>query len=267
MSARGLAIALAVFFNESSPAVALEPTSEWRIEPSDARCVAVRNFGSADGPVTLAIKAPPTGSSLQVAIIRSGHVRSPEQLGATIRVGDQSFDTFALRYPTGKKQSVSLVNLLEDAVAATRSAAALEVTVAGGFDGRFSLAEAGPMWSQLDACLGRLRRTWNVDDELQGGTASGARAILPIQSLFSADDYPALAVSEEWQGTTGFLLLIDEKGAVQDCTLTQSSGVAILDSRSCGIVRARGKFAPAMGTDGQPIKSYWSQRITWRLVG
>ncbi len=264
MSARRLAIALALILSHPSPALALQPINEWRIEPSDARCVAVRQFGSADDPVTLAIKAPPTGSSLQLAIIRRAYVRSPEQLGATLRLGDQSFDTFALRYPTnGKKQAVMLFNLLEDAAAATRNATGIEIGVTGGVDSSFWFGQSGAMWTQLDACLERLRDVWNIGEGHEGRIATGPRG--DLQGSFSSSDYPLEALRKEYGGTTAFVLLIDETGAVKDCTLTESSGMAVLDARSCGVITARAKFAPAIDVDGKPTKSSWFQRISWRL--
>ncbi|MEO7364861.1 MAG: energy transducer TonB [Sphingomicrobium sp.] len=75
------------------------------------------------------------------------------------------------------------------------------------------------------------------------------------------------AVLDDQSGTTDVILLIDESGAVKDCTLTSTSGVAVLDSRTCGMILSGGKFAPATLGDGQPAKSVYEQRITWRIVG
>jgi len=53
----------AVLGMTSAPALAIRPISEWKIEPSDVRCVAVRKYGTADKPLTLALKAPPIGNA------------------------------------------------------------------------------------------------------------------------------------------------------------------------------------------------------------
>lgn len=60
-------------------------------------------------------------------------------------------------------------------------------------------------------------------------------------------------------------ILIDEKGKVADCTVTQTSGLAALDSQTCFIITSRAKFVPAVGADGNPAKHSMSPRIQWKM--
>jgi protein TonB len=66
-------------------------------------------------------------------------------------------------------------------------------------------------------------------------------------------------------GTAVMVLLIDESGKVADCTLTETSGAAALDAQGCAVIRERGKFTPAIGTDGRPAKSAIQVRVHWKL--
>ena len=57
----------------------------------------------------------------------------------------------------------------------------------------------------------------------------------------------------------------DERGAVADCSITETSGYATIDAQSCAIIQERAKFEPAIDTQGKPTRSSYSQRITWKL--
>lgn len=81
----------------------------------------------------------------------------------------------------------------------------------------------------------------------------------------TTDDYPARALREERQGTTGFRLTIGPDGSVTSCTVTSSSGSSDLDETACRLLPRRARFKPATGTDGQPMADTYSSRIVWRI--
>jgi len=81
----------------------------------------------------------------------------------------------------------------------------------------------------------------------------------------TTDDYPARALREERQGTTGFRLTIGPDGSVTSCTVTSSSGSSDLDETACRLLPRRARFKPALGTDGKPMADTYSSRIVWRI--
>jgi TonB family protein len=78
-------------------------------------------------------------------------------------------------------------------------------------------------------------------------------------------DYPAKAIREKLEGETGFRLAIDAQGRVTSCTVTVSSGSALLDETTCKLVTARARFTPAIGTDGRPSAGFYSSRMRWKI--
>ena len=271
MLARSLPLVGAAMVSISAPAPAADPVTAWSIEPSDVRCVAVRKYGTANKPITLALKAPPMGSAMQLAIIRHGYRNKASQIDTTVTLDGRAFPTYALVYPLGfparqSKQSVSLIHLPSAAADSVRNAKDLDVRIKETSNDDFALGAPKDVWAKMDECLTRLRDTWNVGEDSAARIASTAVDIVPLQSIFTPDDYPPIAAWKEFSGTTAVLLLIDEKGAVKDCTLTESSGMAIIDSRTCALISYKGRFRPATGADGKPIKSGWAKRITWRVV-
>ncbi len=86
-----------------------------------------------------------------------------------------------------------------------------------------------------------------------------------IQSYFSTDDYPAEARGTGAQGLVRFTLTIDPGGRVIGCTITQSSGSAVLDDATCRIMQRRARYTPAMDDNGSPTTGTIEQEITWKV--
>src|SRR3546814_9078590 len=55
------------------------------------------------------------------------------------------------------------------------------------------------------------------------------------------DDYPARAMREEREGTTGFRVTYNAEGRVTSCDVTSSSGHADLDAETCKLITRRGR--------------------------
>jgi hypothetical protein len=66
-------------------------------------------------------------------------------------------------------------------------------------------------------------------------------------------------------GSTKFLLMIDESGAVIDCLVSETSKVASLDAMGCQVMRARVRAKPALDSAGKPVKSIYVQTVNWQL--
>ena len=247
-----------------------EALSNWALERSSERCVISRKYGPATAPVTLGFKAPPSGDALQIVIVRPDNRTGTTQTQSRITIDKEIVRTTVLNYPLGRDRAAHLVNLSGAHSALLRRAGELEVWVKGsarmhkGLLRSFGLGPMATAWAQLDSCLARLRQAWHISEDGPQLQAA-ARPKVPMELLFGPADYPGVAVRRKQTGTSGILLLIDESGAVKDCTLTEASGVAVLDSITCLVIFSRARFQPALGPDGKPAKSAYRQKITWRL--
>ena len=92
-----------------------------------------------------------------------------------------------------------------------------------------------------------------------------ATPVVPLASLFSADDYPAAALSAEQEGIVLFRIAVDRDGRVAGCDIVSSSGSFGLDSTTCRIIRARAKFRPARTAKGKKTADVVYGRIWWRI--
>lgn len=82
-------------------------------------------------------------------------------------------------------------------------------------------------------------------------------------SWATTNDYPARALREEREGTSGFRVTVGPDGRVTDCQITSSSGHADLDQATCDNVRRRARFNPAKDGEGQPTTGSFSSRVRW----
>ena len=73
-------------------------------------------------------------------------------------------------------------------------------------------------------------------EELQRA-ARPPRGRLPVQRLFSPDDYPPGADGR--RSVVGVRLIIAPQGSIIGCSITRSSGSARLDSATCNTIRRR----------------------------
>jgi TonB family protein len=88
----------------------------------------------------------------------------------------------------------------------------------------------------------------------------------PPKPLFSRDDYPTEARANRWQGKVVADLTISAEGRVTACTIVQSSGHAVLDQKTCDILRSRATFKPARGANGRPVEDHIrTPPIAWIL--
>lgn len=244
-----------------------QPISNWGIEPSDARCVAVRQFGSVNKPTILALKASPYADVIQIAILRAGLRRGYLQSKATVDTDSKDYVTTALSYPLdGDRRRVAhLISLDAETSAALRTTRTLQTTIVEGTRETFDMGQMASLWKNLDDCVSSLRRHWNIGENAESIMSEPPRG--NMQALFSPEDYPVRAILADESGATRIGLLIDKNGRVRDCTLLETSGIAMLDSRSCGIITQRAKFVPATDDKGKPMRSPWVQTIRWSLAG
>ena len=257
----------------------LRPTSKWHVDFADSQCIASRDYGTPGEPLFLVLKAPPVGDVVQIAVIRNGSLREPDQIAGEILFDEHSaIRTNFLEYGVKKLgQRALMMNLMTTDLSPMRKASTIRIRTRpedpkhglpkprSQTDLTFISSDVPQVMDLLKECAADLREVWNVWDENHDSVTLKKGPSGDIQRLFSGADYPAAAQMRDQSGTTTLEILIDETGKVADCTVTETSGAASIDAQSCAILRERGKFRPAIGLDGKPAKSAWSQSITWRL--
>ena len=244
----------------------MQPIEKWNVDFGDAHCIALRNYGSPANPVRLGLKPSPIGDVMQVSVLRTAANKQVDQFDGTLtldRASPRKVSILGYGSKSGKTR-ISTINLPLSTFQAIRGASSLRVRSPGEVDLAFALSQMEPVARALDRCVAGLRKMWHLGEH-SAAIKTEASLDKPLRKLFSSNDYPGDAVIANASGTVGLIMLIDETGKTASCMITQASGRASLDAQSCAIIATRGRFSPALGADGKPIKSGTTGRINWKM--
>lgn len=261
----GLAAAAFILAGAAEPPPLRQPTKSWIVDYGESACMALRSYGSEAEPTTLAFRPSPNGTVVRLVLARRG--RPPpraEQFGVVMNVAPPSRKTTGLRFAArdGKTEFV-WINARRSDLEGLRRAG--EIAIRGGpVDERLALPGIGKVLDALDTCNADLRRYWNVGEHGQA-VARPAAPLRPLTRYFSAADYPAAAVIRGQGGRSVVMMMIDEGGALKDCLVEETSGIATLDAMTCIVLRDRAKFRPAADSAGRPMRSVLTQSVVWRI--
>jgi Gram-negative bacterial TonB protein C-terminal len=271
MSQRVFCAAVVVaILTSTTPASAgvLQPTANWVVDYREDQCLAIRQYGSAQKPLTLGIRPAPNGATYELLVSQahSGPDFATEQKGA-VDFGNGPIKAWLLNYGSKIGRS-DIYQFRISAAEMTLANVAFTVTFKPerAPNLTFALRSMPQVLKTLHDCTEDLMHYWNADGEKTGTIAKGAKG--DVRSVFTADDYPPEAVQRNQQGSSQFLLLIDEKGAVAGCHVLVPSGVPVLDVMGCQVIRARARFTPALDLLGKPVRSMvTTPPVVWRVEG
>ena len=251
-----------------SLAEARVPTGGWVVSFDDAQCLAFRDYGTKEAPIQLLMKTPPVGGVVQLAIARKGSPIQAAQVKGTLGIDDRAPTRISmLAYsPEGSGLRVYTMNIPAGEFALVRQAKEIEIR-SGSLQENFLLTNMTALLKTIDDCVADLRRVFNViDPQTAEKSPLKRRATARLGNLIDSDDYPRDALYGNQGGKVTFALLIDEKGKVADCSVIETSDVAVLDAQSCILLSKRARFEPALGPDGKPAKDALTAAIVWRMA-
>jgi TonB family protein len=132
-----------------------------------------------------------------------------------------------------------------------------------------ALIAAVVIWTvQQYSASDSIRRTSKVAPRDKDAAERSASARGEVGTLFTTDDYPAIALANNQEGTAQARLIVDADGHVSKCTIIRSAGYESLDSATCSILEKRAHFSPARDATGKPIEStVVTPPIRWQLEG
>jgi TonB family protein len=213
----------------------------------------------------LVIKAPPLARIYQIAVIRNGSSGKPLQHETTVTFGQEAPIKASMLAFNADRRRVHLINLTSEEFSKAMQAASVRIKGGRELDRTFALSSMPALLSTLRTCVTGLEAHWGGVME----TPKGPEPVRPpkgnLAGIFTSNDYPDEAVDQLQQGSVQMILLVDEQGRVADCTLSATSGVAVLDAQACYVVKERARFQPASGPDGKPARGIFRQTISWRM--
>jgi TonB family protein len=280
----------------------LAPTSDWQLRAYDDKCRMIREFGEGEDAMTLWIDKGGPGPGVNLTLIGRA-VRSP--YGAYVRVGFAPGEPVERNFITANSSKgrpvlglfgVVPVSLLAESAAKEAApatdaeesvdfaqAAATEFADEATLRKRFAAIEAlelsggviDPVTLELDRFLPMSDDLMKCAMELtkrlsQDLVAAGGKRVEPVdQQIWAAkiqENYPAHLARTGQQGTVAVRLTINKQGSPTFCEVTANSGPVSFNDTACLQLLRHARFSPATNADGEPVASFWSTRITYKLT-
>jgi TonB family protein len=243
----------------------LQPAGPWHVDYEDSQCLASRDYRSTNHPLTLTLAPSITNAAMRILFVRNGHTPQTQQ-EVTLRLGGQeALKTFAFVYePAANGHRIYSINVTMQQFRAAEGSQTMAVD-GGDLKAELVTDMLPQVLAELDKCILDLQRRWNVTLPLRGSPGSNPNPSADVRTIFSNDDYPAIALYHGQSGEVGVSLLIDETGRVADCSVDKPSGFGILDVATCVLIRNRARFIPATDSAGKPTRDALATVVTWKI--
>lgn len=249
----------------AQPAATYTPSGKWTVEFADSMCVAIREYGTPEAPLTLLLKPLPGDSNIELMIGASRNLarKTKGETKVTLDPSGQNFAAYYYdAYAFKLRRHISRYYVQDIPLEALGKATAINFDTDQASRREFALTDMAQLRKVLDRCQDDLLRSWGADPAALAMIATRAKM---VAGYVSDLDYPKGAANRGEQGTVALRWVVDPKGQPVGCTIVSSSESLELDSVSCALVSARFRYEPALDTSGKPVASWVSQRITWRL--
>jgi TonB family protein len=85
------------------------------------------------------------------------------------------------------------------------------------------------------------------------------------QAIVTFRDYPSDSLRQHEYGIVSIVLRVSPEGRVISCDITESSGAAALDKKTCSLHMARARFDPAKDATGLPTAGEYRASTSWGI--
>ncbi|MCM8556465.1 energy transducer TonB [Sphingomicrobium sediminis] len=236
----------------------LEPSSRWQVDFGETECLAIRKYGEGAEATHLVIKPYATGDRFEIALIDDRVTGDTLSQGGTMRVGDDDIALPGIRF-SDDEAGRTVTTWFGDDLSALSGAEQVDLELGEG-ERSLKLTQATAVVDALQECRTVLADRYNMSGNVVTTPPQGNVDVL------RDEDYPLLALDEDQESVFRALLLLDEEGNVAECSLLSFAGDALFVARSCGLIRERARFEPAIGPDGTAVRSaFVTPVVQWRL--
>lgn len=271
-------------------ALVLEPSSRWELDYAKDSCALRRMFGEGDQKAQLEMRRFQPGLGLQTSIVTNAmrmtkrdfryrfdpqtEWRDAELANYAYFAEDFEGVIFTPRWfdlPIGEKaKDEEIEQFLKTADLQALEAAAGEqvqsITVSRAFKDDLVL-RTGPLKAPLiamNACIDELLNHWGID-------VAAHKTLTRPATAKNADEmgrripYPPKMLAKGLPGIVNVRLEVDAEGRVSGCHIQMELSDSAFEDSTCRTLQRALKFDPALDKDGNPISSYWINRVNFRM--
>lgn len=273
----------------------LAPSSPWHVNYAEDSCRLARRFGEGDGAVLLALDRYHPGDAFRLLLAGAPLEGARSTREARLRFGpaegEQELDYFkgelggqpALIFrtrmriaPFGEAEE-ALRKRLERArqphrfdpakldPARAEAVRYFSIDASGLPPIVLETGSLGEPFLALQRCNEELLTHWGIDVEKH---RSLSREVAPAGNparWLSTADYPGGPMRRGEQAIVNFRLIVDREGRVEECHIQQATQGDAFERAVCEAVVKRARFEPALDAEGNPIRSYYVNSVTFQM--
>ncbi len=131
---------------------------------------------------------------------------------------------------------------------------------------RLEVGNLGNIYKAMNACMDDLIVSWGLDLEQD---RRRAKAPQPLNLLDVARtlqrNYPSGPLRRGGQTDLHIRLMVDPSGRVTDCVISEIMTAEGFGIEACEIMKSRLEFAPSVDIEGNPMRSYYTTQISYRI--
>lgn len=273
MASLSTLIALALAFQaiepakESSPKAQTLTQARWEIDYGNAKCRLIRHFVAAGQPYRLTIDRDWTFGGYQWALYGSAlplHSSMKSVEIALSRNDDRRLKLKSYAVTEGEERLAwaDPDGLLFNGM---REGDRFRITTTKSLDLSLDLTNLTGAVKALEKCEDDMWGNWGFDPQQIRSLSKRAEPSTYAGRWVTNNDYPRADFVNRNEGMTNFLLNVDAKGAATHCRIVDSSGFPSLDKQTCALLLARAAFDPARDADGNPVASFYINRVRWQV--
>ena len=130
---------------------------------------------------------------------------------------------------------------------------------------RLQTGDLGDAFKVLNDCTMGLVESWGLDRAAHLSARSLPKWLNEEEIAKGiAGRYPNRALRKGESGFVNLRVMVSEAGTMTECVVENVTEAQALDSPACAEMR-KAEFEPALDAEGQPMKSFYQTRITYRI--
>lgn len=275
----GLIIVPIVAKAKDTPPIPLAKTGAWVMNYDDNACHLMAQFGEGSEQINLRITRVAPADEFDLVLAGPSLKSSGPRGNVTVSFPPAKpveMEQTALLGTVGTAKKVPMVHLTGirfDGTGHRADApwqpvpAALEEGIKSIIFGfgrkKFELktGSMAPPMASMRTCLSDLVRHWGYDPEQQAKLQRPPTPLSSPGTWLTSKDYPI--DSRHQSGLVRFRLDVSETGQITGCKILQKTNPDSFAEISCKLIVRRGKFSPALDSEGKPIKAFYASAVKW----
>jgi TonB family protein len=244
--------------------------SRWVADWGERRCAIIRST-AGERPSTLSIRVIPGQRSPELLLVDPSWTRDPffGERGLTIVLSPsaEQVSVRAIVAPLGANgpRMLQMDDLGDGFLDRMARSSVLTIRIGARRLAEIPIPQAAAATRALRDCNDALLRNWRVDPVAMAALQRLPRPAVQHGELrwINDRDYPPDALRAGISGMVTYRFTVEVGGRVSDCTTVVSSGNLSLDNKACQVLLERGRFEPALGTDGRPVPATSVGSLNW----